>query len=188
MNFRLVTFNLGIITALMTSVMLIALVWAFPCLGGVWENESRGVWALGGSILLTGSLSFLLFRFGRSARKDRVFRREAIATVGLGWIFACVCGALPYIFSGIPRDVADDGIPIPMTAIDALYESVSGLTTTGVSVIQTQDLPELMPRTILFWRSLTHFIGGVGIVVLLVALLDIGMAGRLLVSGEVTGP
>ena len=188
MNFRLVTFNLGIITALMTSVMLIALVWALPCLGGVWQNESRGVWALCTSILLTGSLSFSLFRIGHSARKDRVFRREAIATVGLGWIFACICGALPYIFSGIPRDVADDGTPIPMTAIDALYESVSGLTTTGVSVIQTQDMPELMPRTILFWRSLTHFIGGVGIVVLLVAVLDIGMAGRLLVSGALTGP
>ncbi len=188
MNFRLVTYNLGIITALMTSVMIIALVWALPCLGGVWKYESHGFWALCGSILVTGLLSFLLFRFGHSARKDRVFRREAIAIVGLGWIFACICGALPYIFSGIPRDVAEDGTPIPMTAIDALYESVSGLTTTGVSVIQTQDLPELMPRTILFWRSLTHFIGGVGIVVLLVALLDIGMAGRLLVSGELTGP
>lgn len=188
MNFRLVTFNLGIITALMTCVMIFALVWALPCLGGVWKYESPGVGALCLSIFLTGSLSFLLFKFGHSARKDRVFRREAIATVGLGWICACICGALPYIFSGIPRDVADDGTTIPMTAIDALYESVSGFTTTGVSVIQTQDLPELMPRTILFWRSLTHFIGGVGIVVLLVAVLDIGMAGRLLVSGELTGP
>ncbi|MDO4858879.1 MAG: TrkH family potassium uptake protein [Thermoguttaceae bacterium] len=188
MNFKLVTFNLGIITALITTFMIFSLVWALPCLGGVWKYEANGVWALCVSILMTGLLSFLFFRFGHTARKDRVFRREAIATVGLGWICACACGAFPYILSEIPRDVAEDGTPIPMTVVDALYESVSGLTTTGVSVVQTQDMPELMPRTILFWRSLTHFIGGVGIVVLLVALLDTGMAGRLLVSGEVTGP
>lgn len=188
MNLRLVAYNLGIMTLLMACAMVFCMVWALPYCGGVWVNEARGVLALSLSILLTGGLSALFFRLGRTARRATFFRREAIAVVGLGWICVSICGALPYFLSGVPRTVLEDGTRVPMTAVDSLYESVSGITTTGVSVFGELEDPTVMPRTILFWRSMTHFIGGVGIVVLLVALLDTGMAGRLLVQREIAGP
>ncbi len=188
MNFKLVAYNLGIITLLLACSMFLGMVWAAPCFGGVWENESRGVAALLGAIFITGTISFLLFRYGKHARRESVFRREAIAIVGLGWILSAICCALPYWLSGIPRAVLEDGTLVPMSVVDCLYESISGITTTGGTVISDVENPATMPRTILFWRSLTHFIGGLGIVVLLVALLNTGMAGRLLVQGELSGP
>lgn len=188
MNLKLVSYNLGVITLLIACAMVFGILWALPSLGGVWENEARGVFGLSVSILVTGFLSGIFFYFGKSSRKQMVFRREAIAVVGLGWILASLCSALPYYISHTPRLVLEDGSRVRMSAVDSFFESVSGLTTSGATMISELEDPTVMPRTILFWRSMTHFIGGVGIVVLLVALLDTGMAGKLLVQREITGP
>ena len=188
MNLKLVAHHLGLITILLSGTMLLSLVWALPCAGGVWLHEKNGVFAILGSASLTSALGFSLYRIGKRARKMKIFRREAIAIVGIGWILASVCGAFPYLLSGIPRAVLPDGSWVPLTFIDAFYESVSGFTTTGGSVLGELEDPQVMPRTILFWRSLTHFVGGVGIMVFLVALLGSGMSGKLLVQREVSGP
>ena len=188
MNLKLVAHHLGFILLLLSASMLVCLFWALPIAGGVWEQEKEGFWAIMVSSGITGILGAFLSRIGRKARKMNLFRREAIAIVGIGWILASLCGALPYLFSGIPRTVLSDGSLIPLTFIDAFYESVSGFTTTGGSVIGELEDPAVMPRTILFWRSFTHFIGGVGIMVFLVAILGSGMSGRLLVQREVSGP
>ncbi len=188
MNLKLVSYNLGIITLLIACAMVFGMLWAFPCFGGVWANEARGVYGLSLAILFTGTLSGLFFYFGKTSRKQIVFRREAIVIVGVGWILATLCSALPYYISRTPRLILEDGTRISMSAADSFFESASGLTTTGATVFSELENPAIMPRTILFWRSMTHFIGGVGIVVLLVALLDTGMAGKLLVQREITGP
>ena len=91
------------------------------------------------------------------------------------WVLICLLGAVPYYLSGhIPRWA------------DAVFESASGFTTTGATVIA--DV-EIIPRSLLFWRAMTHWLGGMGIVVLTVALLPLlGIGGFQLVKAEITGP
>ena len=101
--------------------------------------------------------------------------REGFAIVGGGWILASLLGALPYTLSGVLPNY-----------VDAIFETVSGLTTTGASVIT--DL-EVVPNGILLWRSLTHWLGGMGIIVLFIAFLpEIGAGAIHLFRAEVPGP
>jgi len=103
--------------------------------------------------------------------------------VGLSWLLCGLVGSLPYIFSGVLTDQYHNWQNLFSAAI---FESVSGFTTTGASIFVD---PESLPRAILFWRSLTHWLGGMGIVVLFVAILgSTGAAGKFLVSREVSGP
>ncbi|MCK9167481.1 MAG: TrkH family potassium uptake protein [Bacteroidales bacterium] len=98
----------------------------------------------------------LLFR-GKSSAAPLIHRRDAYITVTLSWLIISWVGALPYLFSG-----AIPGIT------NAFFESVSGFTTTGSSILA--DI-ESLPAGILFWRSLTHWIGGIGIIVLVILLM-----------------
>jgi len=101
--------------------------------------------------------------------------RDGIGIGTLGWIAAAVFGSLPYIFSGVIRD-----------PVSALFETVSGFTTTGASVLAVL---EPLPKGILLWRATTHFLGGMGILVLCVAILPIlGGGGMQLYRAEVAGP
>jgi trk system potassium uptake protein TrkH len=102
-------------------------------------------------------------------------RRDGFGVVTFGWISATIFGALPYIFSGV--------ISHPMSAI---FETMSGFTTTGASVLS--DL-ENIPRGILFWRALTHWFGGMGVLVLCVAILPfLGVGGMQIYRAEMPGP
>lgn len=107
-------------------------------------------------------------------------RRDGFGVVTFGWVFAAIFGALPYIFSGV--------IPHPMAAI---FETMSGFTTTGASVLPAGDFPTLesIPRGILFWRALTHWFGGMGVLVLCVAILPfLGVGGMQIYRAEMPGP
>ena len=75
-----------------------------------------------------------------------------------------------------------------MNVADGLFESASGFTGTGSTVLTKLEDPELIPRAILFWRSQTHFLGGLGIMVLFVAILGMGSAGKALMVAEMPGP
>lgn len=102
-------------------------------------------------------------------------KREGYLIVALGWLSMVVAGTLPYLISGT--------IPHP---IDAIFETVSGMTTTGASILT--DI-ESMPKGILFWRSMTQWIGGMGIIVLTVALFPLlGIGGIELFVAEAPGP
>ena len=102
-------------------------------------------------------------------------RRDGFGVVTFGWLSATLFGSLPYIFSGV--------IPHPMSAI---FETMSGFTTTGASVLS--DL-ENIPRGILFWRALTHWFGGMGVLVLCVAILPfLGVGGMQIYRAEMPGP
>jgi trk system potassium uptake protein TrkH len=108
-------------------------------------------------------------------RPGELTTRESFATVGLAWTAMCLVGALPYLFTGSITDITN-----------AVFETSAGFTTTGASIVPD---PALLPHGIQFWRSLTQWIGGMGIIVLSVAILPLlGMGAVQLARAESPGP
>jgi trk system potassium uptake protein len=125
------------------------------------------------SIIITAITGFLLTRV--KTKNKQIKTKEGLAIVAWGWLLASVFGALPFVLSG--------SIP---SFVDALFETISGLTTTGATII---DDIEVLPRGILFWRSFTHWIGGMGILVFTLALLPtMGVGGFQIFKAESPGP
>jgi len=110
-----------------------------------------------GSAIITGIISVLLRLLTKKAELAEMSSRDSFLTVTLAWIMFALFGSLPYIIS--------KSIP---SFVDAIFESASGFTTTGASILT--DV-EILPYSILFWRSLTHWIGGFGIVLLVILIL-----------------
>jgi len=309
MNLKLVARLLGSIALLIGGAMVFSLPWAFPALGRfpgeAAEFESRGFYALVASIVASLATGLLLRWVGRGA-DGTLFRKEAMAVVGLSWVLATVLGALPFYLASVKyasqvrrigintyliaghgaqklssfeeeivvealynagargfdgqqldqavRDLLDslgeegqadrfqhfrsgdvrkriealrhsdkvdvlkrlranadsgwasvlifpedqEGPPDrrgnyrirwkTMGLADCLFESQSGFSTTGATVISDLEDPELVPRCVLFFRSSTHFLGGLGIIVLFVAILGQGSAGKTLMRSEMPGP
>ncbi|BEP28635.1 TrkH family potassium uptake protein [Helicovermis profundi] len=127
------------------------------------------------SIVLTFSIGFILTRIKLENTNTKIKAKEGLVIVTLGWIFASIFGALPFYISG--------SIP---SYVDAFFETVSGFTTTGATIIN--DI-EVLPMGILFWRSFTHWIGGMGILVVAVAVLPMmGAGGFHVFKAESPGP
>ncbi len=282
MDFRLVCKQLSVVALLIGLTMVFSMPFAWPALGhrtdekyaDLMEFESQGFLALAISIVISGAVGALLWWLGRES-KGQLYRKEAMAIVGLSWVLATLLGATPYLLSGTYRGAsvrvfpdnvvqvygheyegkeallgeqvrlikllvkagargltpaelkgpAGDASPqllhqladrdarwrralifpeesegppdrrgnyrirwIHMTLFDALFESQSGFSTTGATVITDLEDPNLVPRCILFWRSSTHFLGGLGIIVLFVAILGQGSAGKALMRAEMPGP
>jgi len=125
------------------------------------------------SALITFAVGFVAFKLTRFDREVRA--REGFAIVTLGWFFFALLGSLPFILSGY----------IP-SLTDAIFETMSGFTTTGATILV--DIEEL-PHGLLFWRSFTHWLGGMGIIVLSLAILPfLGVGGMQLFKAEVPGP
>lgn len=296
MNHRLVWKQLGIVAMLIGGIMLFSLPWAMPT-WGVRDDmniktagafETQGFLALLGSLAVSLVCGAMLWRLGRDA-KGSLYRKEAMAVVGLSWLLATFLGALPFWFSqtsrgpairldedtsaavvadvtgsvwgnwivkpqltpsqfqvvahllhgtargltadeigmirlkagpndepvstaaDVLRQLADDDedwarvllFPsddaegrqchyrvrhLKMNLVDCLFESQSGFSTTGATVISELEDPTLVPHCILFWRSSTHFLGGLGIIVLFVVILGQGSAGKALMRAEMPGP
>lgn len=125
------------------------------------------------TILISGGLGTLAVLFIRP-RKKALYAREGYLTTALTWIVVSLVGCLPFIFSGaIPRFV------------DAFFETVSGFTTTGSTILSNV---EVLPRGILFWRSFTHWIGGMGVIVFIMAILPSAGSGSVhIMKAEVPG-
>lgn len=122
----------------------------------------------------TSGVGLLMFVLSRIRTRPNIKRREGFLIVTLGWMVMALSGCLPYLLSGVLPNLAD-----------AYFESMSGYTTTGASVIS--DL-RLVQKDILLWRSLTHWIGGMGIIVLAVAILPaLGIGGMQLFAAESSG-
>ena len=291
MNFRLVCKLLGIVSLLIGAMMCLSLPWAFSAWGHrilqgqelveARSFESTGFFALFVSVVICAVVGALLWHLGKDSQKD-LYRKEAMAVVGLSWVLATVLGALPFLFAGVTRGPSvrlaeDNNAPlvydfksffgshwielepldpvqfevisrlvdsplgargrsisdlieesrypnaaevlgklatsnslweevlvfedplreeedwvslkwVRMTIADALFESQSGFSTTGATVISDLENPRLVPHCILFWRSSTHFLGGLGIIVLFVVVLGQGSAGKALMRAEMPGP
>ena len=113
--------------------------------------------------------------FSTRGHKKEVKRKEGYIIVTFGWVVMSISGMLPYLFSGAIPDVTN-----------AFFETISGYTTTGATIL---DDIEALPKGILFWRSLTHWIGGMGIIVLAIAILPLlGIGGMQLFAAEAPGP
>ncbi|KKK47164.1 hypothetical protein LCGC14_3157960, partial [marine sediment metagenome] len=155
-----------------------------PAVGwGLYFGENEAVvsllWSMGISIGV-GLAAVIGFR---GHRINTAGPREGFAVAALGWIVLAALGALPFFIGGyIPN------------FIDCYFETMSGLTTTGASILTCYggELPtdiESLPKCILFWRSYTHWIGGMGIIVLSLALLPLlGVGGMQIYRAEVPGP
>ena len=122
-----------------------------------------------------GGILTLAFRGSTMTSEGRVdyFRREGLAVVGLAWLGAGVVGALPFLFSKTMS-----------SPVDAFFESVSGFTTTDATIMSGEAI-DGMSKGIAFWRSFTHWLGGIGIVLVFVVLFPTG--GRSLFRSEVPG-
>ena len=136
--------------------------------------KSDDILALLYSGLITSAVGFLLWKVKRNG-SNNIRKREGYLIVTLGWVFMSLFGALPYLFSGAIPNITD-----------AFFETISGFTTTGASVLN--DI-ESMPKGILFWRSMTQWIGGMGIIVMTIAIFPIlGIGGMELFVAEAPGP
>ncbi len=179
MNYRQVIKKLGILVILVGVFMATSLVWAAQ---DYQQDGSPNILAFIVSVIMCLIVGFLFLWIGRTATGE-ILRKEAIAIVGFGWLICGLLGALPFILSGVLTQYGRSPFDIGASAI---FESCSGFSTTGASIFPA---PQDLPRAILFWRSLTHWLGGMGIVVLFVALLGgTGAGAKFLFSSEVPGP
>ncbi|MDO6736387.1 TrkH family potassium uptake protein [Wenyingzhuangia sp. 2_MG-2023] len=135
------------------------------------EEASFGILSAG---LLTIALGFLLWFFNKNAEKN-IQKRDGYLIVTLGWLMLTLTGTLPYLLTGTITSFPD-----------AVFETISGYSTTGASILT--DI-ESVSKGVLFWRSATHWIGGMGIIVLTVAILPLlGIGGMQLFVAEAPGP
>lgn len=145
-----------IILRILSTLFLLETVSFLSCLP-VAHIYNESPYAFLWSSLITVSISVVLYLITRRTSFDKITNREGFLSVSLGWISFTALGTLPYLLSGT----------IP-SFFDSFFECASGFTTTGSTIIQNV---EILPRSILFWRSLTHWIGGLGIIVLVIIIL-----------------
>jgi trk system potassium uptake protein TrkH len=164
MNLRRVLHSLALVLFVLSGAQLLPLLWADS-----WADVRAFLTGAG----ITGAVGLAMRFWGN--REGELYRREGVLIVVGSWVLASLGGAIPYLVSGV--------LPNPA---DALFESASGFTTTGATVLT--DL-SIVGEPILFWRSFTQWLGGIGIVVLFVALLsELGAGARFLFKLEVPGP
>ena len=143
--------------------------------------------ALTYSFLISGSvigiLGYAMLHFTKNSRKH-INKREGYIVVFVGWLFLILSGCIPYFsayFYLPPEDLVNNNFNF----VNIFYETVSGYTATGTSIF---DDPQNLPKSILFWRSTTNWIGGMGIIVLTIAILPfLGIGGRQLFLAEAPG-
>ena len=150
MNAKVIIYLLGRISTGLAIAQLLPLL--MSVVYGEYATSRTFIFSIAVAVILAGIFDY--YGDGRGARNLSV--REGIGTVFFSWLLAAALGALPYCFDGILNPAA------------AYFESMSGLTTTGATAIANLDI---VSRSLLLWRTLTHWIGGIGIIVLFVALL-----------------
>lgn len=138
--------------------------------------DENGAVALLGSSALTFVAAFAGWRFGDSMEDNRALsRRDATLAVALIWMGSGIFGGLPFL------------IGAQMSPADAFFEAISGFTTTGATIVA--DIEGTLSRPLLLWRSLIQWLGGMGIVVLFVAIFpNVGVGGKHMFRSEVPGP
>lgn len=166
MHFKIVLQILGFLLLFLGAALLLPIPWA------IYYGESDWIYFLQSALpcFLLGGLSFVT-----SDKNQDLRPKEGFAVVTFGWITLSAFGALPYYLSG--------AIP---SFTDAFFETISGFTTTGASILT--DI-ESLSYSILFWRNLTNWLGGMGIIVLTIAILPfLGVGGMQLFKAESPGP
>ncbi len=165
--------NIPIVLRILSFLLIVEGLFMLSGLGfAVYYNES--VWPLLLSSLITGFVGLSVWLITRKNDKKNIGKREGYLIVSLTWIIISLFGTLPFIFSGTITNYTD-----------AFFETISGFTTTGATILT--DI-EVIPKNILYWRAMTHWIGGMGIIVLTVAILPfLGIGGLQLMIAEMPG-
>ena len=162
---RVVPYVVGLLTAFAGAAMLLPTAVSFS------YGESAA-WGLLAAAVTSGVAGGLVYFAGRPGGDVRI--RDGFAIVTLGWVAVAVAGSLPYLFTGSVDSVTR-----------AFFESMAGLTTTGSTIVIDIDA---LPRGVVLWRSLTQWLGGMGIIVLSVAILPLlGVGGMQLMQAEIPG-
>lgn len=167
LNFKIIFHLMGLLLTVNGGFMMFSALVSYYYKDGVFSEM-----ILAGVVtIISGGLIMLVTRKNRKEIK----KRDGFVIVTFGWIFMSLTGTLPYIFTGV----------IP-SFTNAFFETMSGYTTTGASILN--DI-EILPKGILFWRSITQWIGGMGIIVLAIAILPLlGIGGMELFAAEAPGP
>lgn len=167
MNYSIVKFIIGRVLHFEAAFMLL------PCATAVIYREHSG-WSFFFTALLCVLIGCVLTR--RKLKSSVFYVKEGFVTVALSWIILSVMGALPFLIGGVITN-----------PIDALFETVSGFTTTGASILK--DV-EILPKCMLMWRSFTHWIGGMGVLVFLLSFMHMrgGGSHMNLMKAESPGP
>ena len=147
MNYRMIVRMLSITLRIVAVLMLPALIIALCC----GENSCAAAFAATIALMFILSLSTDIFK----PRKNTFYAREGFVITALTWIILSLLGSLPFYLSGSIKSF-----------VDCLFETVSGFTTTGASILS--DV-EALPYSMLYWRSFTHWVGGMGVLVFLLA-------------------
>ena len=169
MNLRNIFHILGIFVMMIGAAMLPAFVISAMLHEAAWT-------AIGLSSLISMGAGLLMYiLIPRTGERISLSHREGFVIVTLAWVLASAFGGLPFLLSGV----------VP-TFCDAFFETMSGFTTTGASVISNLDKTS---SGILFWRALTHWMGGMGIIILSIAILPLlGVGGMQLFKAEIPSP
>ena len=167
LNFKIIFHFFGLLLLFNGGFMLLAAIISYAYSDGVTLNIS-----LSGILVIAIGIVFMLLT---KKHEKEINKREGYLVVAFGWVIMTLSGTLPYILtSSIP------------SFTNAFFETMSGYTTTGSTILN--DI-ESLPKGVLFWRSLTHWIGGMGIIVLAVAILPLlGIGGMQLFAAEAPGP
>ncbi|MGJ5642427.1 TrkH family potassium uptake protein [Formosa sp. S-31] len=167
LNYKIIFYFLGSLLLFNGGFMLLSALVSLICQDGV----TLKLFFSGLIPIMVGSIVMLI----NKNHKKEMNKREGYIVVTFGWIVMALSGTLPYVLThSIPGFT------------DAFFETMSGYTTTGASILH--DI-EAMPEGVLFWRSLTHWIGGMGIIVLAIAILPLlGIGGMQLFAAEAPGP
>jgi len=179
MNLKPVLFTLSILLLAISVALLIPLAVAAA-------YAEQDLMAFTKTIVITAIIGGILYLATRDVNRE-LGNREGFAVVTFGWLFVALAGSLPYFFY---QDFLGNGIDQQVSVFrrftDSYFESMSGFTTTGATILE--DI-EHLPHGILFWRSFTHWFGGMGILVLAVAILPLlGVGGMQLYRAEAPGP
>ena len=165
-SYRFVAYLIGLLLAFESILLL-----ACCCVSMIYGESDLMSFVV--SFALCLSVSAILVVYGRRS-KCAMSRNEGYIVVALSWVFFSVFGMVPYLWGGFIPNITD-----------AFFETMSGFTTTGATIL---DNIESMPHGILFWRSLTQWIGGLGIVCFTIVLLPgFGASSQMLYLSEATG-
>ncbi|OQY27522.1 MAG: hypothetical protein B6244_10440 [Candidatus Cloacimonetes bacterium 4572_55] len=183
MNYKIVSKLTGLLILFLAICMIFSLLWS------VWYSEWNVAFSFLYTILICIILGGGLVWYG-AGTEEEVLRKEGMAVVGIGWLLSGIIGSLPFILSHTFRFQTIEGVQIEnglfSQIINSLFETLSGFTTTGSTVLTNI---EIVPKGLLFWRSFTHWLGGMGIIVLFIAILPmLGAGAKRLFKSEVPGP
>ncbi|MBR2459686.1 MAG: TrkH family potassium uptake protein [Clostridia bacterium] len=167
MNYKMIRFIIGWI------LIFEAIFLMFPAITAIIYGEKRPLLAFMLTVLLCATIGLLLVF--RKPRNTVLYSREGFVIVSMSWIVLSLFGAIPIWLSG--------AIP---NYIDALFETVSGFTTTGASIV---PVVESLPKSVILWRSFTHFVGGMGVLVFIMAFIPLsGGQNMHIMKAESPGP